>query len=114
MKFSKRFEKDYEWFKSMVDVFSFDGNEHYTNKKGVDIIQHDTKGNTAKECFYLYDSQGKIKPTSEPNKLKQLLKVKGSINLQIQMYAEDRARGYLPRIQFDGNSQRIQRSIVVY
>ena len=42
-----------------------------------------------------------IKPTYEPNKLKTLLKTKGSVNLHIKMYAEDRAKGYLPKIEFD-------------
>lgn len=42
-----------------------------------------------------------VKPTSEPEKLKTLLKTKGSVNLHIKMYAEDRARGYLPKIEFE-------------
>ena len=101
MKFSKRFEKDYNWYTAVSDIFNFDGSNHYYNKKGIDLIQFDEKGKTAKECFYLYDSNGVIHPTSEPAELKRLFKAKGSVNLHIKMYAEDRARGYLPKCEFE-------------
>ena len=101
MKFSKQFESDYTWYLSVKDVFNFDGNSNYINKKGVDIIQYDKDGLTAKECFYLFDSQGKIKPTREPDKLHDLLKTKGSVNLHIKMYAEDRAKGTLSKIELE-------------
>ena len=101
MKYSKKFEEDYNWYLSVSDSFNFDGVKDYYNKKGVDIIQFDANGKTAKECFYLYDSQGLINKTSEPEKLRTLLKTKGSVNLHIKMYAEDRAKGYLPKIEFE-------------
>lgn len=101
MKYSKKFERDYRWYLSVSDVFSFDGTKDYYNKKGVELIQFDKNGKTAKECFYLYDSNGVIKPTCEPKELKILLKTKGSVNLHIKMYAEDRAKGYLPKVEFD-------------
>lgn len=101
MKYSKKFEKDYKWYLSVSDVFSFDGTKDYYSKKGIDLIQFDENGKTAKECFYLYDTNGIIKPTCEPDKLKTLLKTKGSVNLHVKMYAEDRAKGYLPKIEFD-------------
>ena len=103
MKYSKKFESDYQWFtlKENKERFNFDGKKNYYNKKGVEIIQFDPKGKTAKESFYLYDSRGEIHPTREPNELKALLKIKGSINLNIKMYAEDRAKGILPMILFE-------------
>ena len=101
MKYSKNFERDYKWYLSVANVFSFDGTKDYYNKKGVELIQIDDNGKTAKECFYLYDSNGIIKPTCEPEELKTLLKTKGSVNLHIKMYAEDRAKGYLPKIDFN-------------
>ena len=80
----------------MSSVFAFDGAPFYINKKGENIIQEDFKsGLTAKECFYLYDSQGKIKPTRDPEGLKLLLKTKGSVNLHIKMYVEDLFKGYI-------------------
>jgi hypothetical protein len=101
MKYSKKFERDYKWYLSVSDKFNFDGTNEYHNKKGIDLIQFKENGKTAKECFYLYDSEGKIKPTKEPKELKQLYKTKGSVNLHIKMYAEDRAKGYLPKVEFE-------------
>lgn len=81
MKYSKNFERDYKWYLSVSDIFSFDGTKDYCNKKGIDLIQFDKAGKSAKECFYLYDTMGVIKPTCEPEELESLLKTKGSVNL---------------------------------
>lgn len=101
MKYSKNFERDYNWYLSVSDIFSFDGTKDYYNKKGIELIQFSENGKTAKECFYLYDTNGVVKPTCEPHKLKILLKTKGSVNLHVKMYAEDRAKGYLLKEDFD-------------
>jgi hypothetical protein len=101
MKYSKEFERDYEWYLKNLDTFNFDGANTYINKKGLDIIVPNEEGLTAKECFYLYDSQGIIEPCREPELYKQLLKCKGSVNLHIKMWAEDRAKGYLPLLEFN-------------
>ena len=101
MKYSSKFERDYAWLLSVSYKFCFDGCGHYYNKKGVDLIQFDENGFTAKKCFYLYDSSGVIKQTREPEELHRLLKTKGSTNLHIKMYAQDRAKGYLPKIEFE-------------
>jgi len=101
LKYSTKFNRDYNWYLSVSHIFSFDGSKDYFNKKGIDIVQFDKNGKTAKECFYLYDSSGIINPTCEPDELATLLKTKGSVNLHIKMYAEDRARGYLPKREFD-------------
>jgi len=89
-------KRDYNWYLSVSDIFNFDGKKEYFNKKGVYLIQYDEEGKSAKDCFYLYDTSGVIKKTNEPVKLRKLLKTKGSVNLHIKMYAEDRGRGYLP------------------
>jgi hypothetical protein len=103
MKFSKKFESDYNWFISICHLFDTDGTPYggHINKKGKYIVQYDKDGLTAKESFYLYDSQGIIKPTFEVVKLETLLRTKGSINLHIKMYAEDRAKMYLPYYEFN-------------
>ena len=101
MKYSNKFEKDYEWYLSVKDKFNFDGVAVHLNKYGKPIIISDPDGKDAKYCFYVYDAMGKIVPTSEPIKLQDLLRVKGSINLHIKMYAEDRAKGILPKVLFD-------------
>jgi hypothetical protein len=101
MKYSTKFERDYNWYLSVSDIFSFDGTKDYYNKKGIELIQFDTNGKSAKECFYLYDSNGIISKTNQPDELRSLLKTKGSVNLHIKMYSEDRAKGYLPKIEFN-------------
>ena len=101
MKYSKKFEQDYNWYLSVSELFNFDGCDCYINKKGKDVIQYDSDGLTAKECFYLYDSRGETRKTKEPKELHLLLKTKGSVNLHIKMYAEDRAKGRLPKIEFE-------------
>lgn len=99
MKYNKNFERDFKWFLSMRKIFNFDGVDKYFNKKGENIIQYDKNGLNGKEVFYLYDSNGVIKPTKHPNLLLTLLKVKGSVNLHIKMYAEDRVSGNLNLIE---------------
>ena len=100
MKYSPNFERDFKWYLSMRSMFNFDGVSSYYNKKGEEVVQYDKNGVDGKEAFYQWDSSGKIKPTSHPNPLHTLLKTKGSTNLHIKMYAEDRASGLLPRNEF--------------
>lgn len=100
MKYSKKFEETYNWYLSVTDKFNFDGTKDYYTKNGKEIIVFSKEGKSAKECFYLYDSQGIIEPTCEPAQLELLLKTKGSVNLHIKMYAEDRAKGVLSFVDF--------------
>lgn len=73
------------------------------------IILFDKNGVTGKEAFYQWDSNGKILSTRHPNLLLSLLKTKGSVNLNIKMYAEDRAKGSLPLINFS-----VRQAIKIY
>lgn len=100
-KYSHNFEIDFNWYLSMRHKFNFDGSNSYYNKKGENIIQYNRNGVNAKEAFYQWDSSGRIKPTKHPNVLHTLLKVKGSCNLHIKMYAEDRAACILNKLEFD-------------
>ena len=101
MKYSSNFERDYKWFLSIAHEFKFDGNKEYLNKKGEYLIQYSSEGKDAKQCFYNYDAKGIINKTNQPEILKTLLRTKASVNLHIKMYAEDRAKGTLPKIEFD-------------
>ena len=93
MKFSKNFERDWEWYCKWKDVFIFSGSPNKEIKQGNTY--------TAKECFYLHDSQGKLEDCLEPELLQQIFKCKESINFQIKEWAQDRAKGYLPKIEFE-------------
>jgi len=99
-KYNANFERDFKWYMTMRHRFNFDGSNAYFNKKGEDIIQYDKNGVDGKEAFFQWDSNGKIKPTKHPNILHTLLKVKGSCNLHIKMYAEDRAACNMNKIEF--------------
>lgn len=95
MKFSKNFERDWNWYVKYKDEFTFSGS---LNRE---LIVDLEKGKNAKECFFIFDSQGKLNSTNEPELLSKVIKCKESINFQIKEYAQDRAKGYLPRIEFD-------------
>jgi hypothetical protein len=85
MKYSDNFNRDFKWFLKMRHEFNFSGKDER------DQIIYDKNGVDGKKAFYLWDSQGKIVPTKHPNLLFSLLKTKGSVNLHIKMFAEDRA-----------------------
>lgn len=95
-KYSPNFERDYTWYLKYKDVFTFDGTLHTSDK-----VKYDEKGKDAKYCFYIFDSRGKVIPTNEPELLFQIHKCKGSINFNIKMWAEDRGKGWLSKLEFD-------------
>jgi hypothetical protein len=97
MKYSKGFDRDYNFYKSNIDLFSFSGSQFDYPSKHCNVIE-DCKGVTAKESFYYWESNGEIVPTKEPKLLKGILKAKSSINLHIKEWAMDRAKAYLPKI----------------
>ena len=98
-KYNQNFNRDFNWYMSMRHKFNFDGVSEYYNKKGESIIKYDRNGVDGKEAFFQWDSNGKIKPTKHPNILHTILKTKGSTNLHIKMYAEDRASGNMGLIE---------------
>ena len=98
-KYSQRFERDFKWLLKMRHIFHFDGASDYT-KNGLPVVVPDINGVSGKEAFYYWDTNGVAVPTRHPNVFYALLKTKGSINLHIKMYAEDRASGCLPLIEF--------------
>jgi hypothetical protein len=100
MKYNASFERDFNWYLKMRHKFNFDGSNNYYNKQGKEVIVFDKNGVSGKEAFYKWDSNGQIVPTRHPNIMHSLLKTKGSVNLHIKMYAEDRAKGVFPLIEF--------------
>lgn len=94
MKYSENFNRDFNYYLSSRHIFNFDGRLDRD-------IEFDKNGIDGKKAFYKFDSEGKLVPTKHPNILKALLKTKGSINLHIKMWKEDRFKGYLPRYEFN-------------
>ena len=85
MKYSNRFLKDVRWFIKMRHEFNFSG------KDESDMVIYDRNGADGLKAYFMYDTHGKIVPTKHPRLLFNLLKTKGSVNLHIKMFAEDRA-----------------------
>ena len=113
MKFSKKFEEDYQFYLDNIENSFF----HRFNRFSKFII-FNKNGLTAKECFNVYDSKGLLKPCKEVDLFKSLNNVKIDINtylkeiadllaitkvLSIKVYEEDREeilksfRGSLPK-----------------
>lgn len=91
MKYSKRFNEDYNLYLRLKDIYNF---APFDVTKGKQPITNNNNY-TAKEVFYYFDSQGKLFDTNELDLVLQLLICKSSINFHIKMYAQTRAEGTL-------------------
>lgn len=100
-KYSQNFLRDLRWFLKMRNTFNFDGQIE-------EDIPYKSNGMDFMAAFLKYDAQGKLVPTRHPTTLKRLIKVKGGVNLHIKMYAQDRARGYLPGVLFEELCKEIE------
>ena len=89
VKYSKSFERDYKFYSRNLDVFSFSG------KPAPEIVVSPDDGLDAKECFYLYDSTGQLKPCVRPELLQRLLVCKASVNLHVKLWAMGIQQGVL-------------------
>src|SRR5574343_1051794 len=101
-KYSPNFERDWGFYVSNVDNFTFCGTliPKYT------AIPSDS-GKTAKDVFYDIDSKGKNSPCCEPELLNKVLLCKASVNFHIKQWAEGRADSTLPRHEFSGNGETL-------
>lgn len=109
MRYSRRFERDYDFYIKNLNRFSFCGkSDHdFMDKKGNSMVVNDDNGVSAKEAFYNYESQGKISKTSDPKLLLSLHKCKSSINLHISLWAEGRRDGTFPKIEWDQYAKEV-------
>lgn len=94
MKYSANFTRDFRWLLSVRQLFNFSGKDENA------LVVYNLKGVDGKMAFFRFDSNGMMVPTRHPNILFTLLKTKASVNLHIKMFAEDRAKGILPAIEF--------------
>lgn len=81
-KYSKSFNRDFSFYLSVRYKFNFAG------VKDIEVSR-DSKAISGKQAFHIFDSQGKLVPTKHPHLLKTLVRAKKSIDLHIEMYAED-------------------------
>lgn len=80
MKYSRQFERDYNFYLQNADKFNFAPYQP--------IIEASLKGYDAKYCFYKLDSEGKLLPCNEPELLHSLLICKKSIGFHLKLWAE--------------------------
>ena len=92
-KYSLNFERDYNWYLNHKDIFTFSGS--------VDRKNYLEGNKSVKECFYIYDSQGKLEGCEDNDLLKKIFKCKESINFQIKEWSIGRADATLPKIEFE-------------
>jgi hypothetical protein len=97
MKYSKEFERDYNFYLSNIDNFTVCG-----TKLKYEAIP-DENGKTAKETFFYIDSSGKNLPCREPDLLNQLLLCKASVNFMIKQWAD----GVWQNIWFPSDIQEV-------
>jgi len=89
MKYSKNFERDWKFYTGNLDVFNFAG------RPAPDIIVAPGAGLDAKECFYIYDSTGRLEPCVDPELLHQVIICKASVNLHIKLWVQGIAHSTL-------------------
>lgn len=94
MKYSNRYNEVFDFYYRNIGVFDFCG----TLNPKYEAIPSGSL--SAKECFYLIDSQGVNKPCSEPELLNKLLLTKAAVNFQIKEWAQGRADCTLPLVEF--------------
>lgn len=87
--YKTKFEKDYHFYFSNKEKFTFAGCT-------IQAPPYDKNGVDAKRAFFIFDSQGKIKPCSEPELYVQLMICKKAINLQIALWAEGQEDCLIP------------------
>lgn len=107
--FSPQFERDYTFYLSNKDEFTFAGSDikkdygiQFPEEPEQEVpfrIPYSSTGKSAKVCFYQLDSEGKCKPCSEPLLLVEILTCKASINLQIKIWAQSRAEYSLSKFE---------------
>ncbi len=108
--FSPQFERDYTFYLSNKDKFTFAGSD-LKKDYGIQFpgepeqpddpfrIPYSPDGKSAKVCFHQLDSTGKCKPCAEPQLLAEILTCKAAINLQIKIWAQSRAEWTLSKIE---------------
>lgn len=91
MKYSKRFNQDYQLYDRLKDNFNFAPYDPLKGRKPVPATPH----MTVKEAFYTWDTHGKFCAIADQSTLLQLLVAKASINFHIKEFARDRALAWM-------------------
>ena len=103
-KYSKQFNRDYEFYLAMVDL------EGLFCGEAASCWPYSESGVDAKRAFYVFDSTGKVVPTTQPELAGKIIFVKKCINFDIKLWV-DGFRDYMPTVddieeKFGGESPR--------
>ena len=79
-KYSKKFNRDWEFYLRHRNKFTYAGSPIN--------VEYDVDGVDAKRAFWTLDSQGKLIPTHEAELLHDILITKAAINFHLKMWAE--------------------------
>lgn len=81
MKYSKKFDRNYDFYLQNKDQFAFSGVK-------VTVKFDPQHGVSGKEAFHKFDTTGIMVGTTEPELLISIINCKKSINLHIKMWVE--------------------------
>lgn len=95
MKYSKSNNRDFEFYFRNRKIFNFCGTAEPSF-----VPIYDKSGVDGKAAFFSIENKGINIPTKHPNILATLLLSKASVNFNIKMWAQGRADGTLPLIEF--------------
>ena len=79
MKYSKNFERDYQFYLTNAQKFNFAPDQP--------VIEESSDGKDAKYCFWKFDSTGEMLACNEPEILRALIICKKSVNFHLKMWA---------------------------
>lgn len=82
MKYSQNFNRDWEFYTSNLNTLEFWGGDR------IPTVEYSVSGVSAKDCFYTYDSTGKLIPCKDHELVKSTLRFKKALNFQIKQWAE--------------------------
>ncbi len=101
-KYSPNFERDYNFYLSNLENFTFCGT---LNPKHIAV--YDSNGVDAKKAFHSIESNGKNPATKEKELLDNLLLCKASVNFQIKQWAEGLADETLTYSELVGGTETL-------
>lgn len=90
-----KIHRDILWYFKVRHKFTF------SPKFNRDSIIYDSNGLSSLDAYVSYDSLGKLLPTKHPRTLKSLIATKGSVNFQIQEWANALVGGYLVKCELE-------------
>ena len=91
MKYSKRFEEDFELYYRLRYDFTFAPFDVLKNRPWLEPLGDID----IKQAFFQFDTHGKLFAIANKSELVQTVAAKASLNFHIKQYADSRAKGWM-------------------